>query len=528
MFTLPVFAFASSSITITSTTLPSARTPGLASENISPARGIIVIRRRIGPCGVAGLLASLLIALSGARAFGQDAASSIERFERSAEQVRRETASQVAREMPLGERAILDYGGYLTLSYLSFDDSVKNNHAFRGYDLVGYGRLNLDNAHDFYVRGRLTYRDFNPGDSFEGQPDHLEGHLEEAYYRFDLAALNRLSRAREENGDNLTVQIGRQFETWSNGLVLSQYVDGGKVVLAHGPFSLELLASVTAQDLTVDFDSSRPGFENETRRAFYGALLSLQAGAHRPFIYAMVQRDQNGEGPETIGPISTRFRYNSFYIGAGVNGSLSDRLSYGVELVYEGGDTLSSSFDSGTSRPVVQKSDSISAFAGELQLTYLFADRQRSRLGAGLLFASGDADRGNGSNTFAGNRAGTSDHAFNALGFVNNGLAFSPTFSNLVILRGTASSYPLTSVGSLRQLQIGAEVFAYGKMRRDGGIDEASDNARFVGWEPDLFVNWQVTEDVTLVMRYGIFFPGSAIPSDDHRQFFYAGLTYAF
>ena len=472
---------------------------------------------------------SLLIPpLLAAQAFAQDATTDVERFERSAEQIRRETARQVMREVPPGQRPLLDFGGYLTFSYLSFDDSANDNHAYRGYDLVGYARLNFDDAHDFYVRGRLTYQDFNPGDSFEGQADHLEGHIEEAYYRFDLAAYRRGSGGQAPGADNVTVQLGRQFETWGNGVVLSQYVDGGQVVLSHGPFSLSFLAAVTAYDLTVDFDASRPGFESDTRRAFYGAMLSAQVGSHRPFAYAMLQRDQNSEGPEAIGPISTRYRYDSFYLGLGVNGSLSDRISYGAEFVYEGGETLSSSFDSSDQSPVVQQTDRICAYAAEFHLDYLFGDRARSRLGAGALLASGDSDRGDTSNTFNGNSPGTTDNAFNALGFVNDGLAFSPAFSNLIALRATASTYPLSSVASLNQLQLGLEVFAFGKLRQDGPIDEPTDSSRYLGWEPDLFLNWQVTEDVTLVMRYGIFFPGSAIPDDDPRQFFYAGLTYAF
>ena len=42
-------------------------------------------------------------------------------------------------------------------------------------------------------------------------------------------------------------------------------------------------------------------------------------------------------------------------------------------------------------------------------------------------------------------------------------------------------------------------------------------------------MNWQVTNDVTLALRYGIFFPGTAIDNNQQtRQFFYAGVTYAF
>ena len=51
----------------------------------------------------------------------------------------------------------------------------------------------------------------------------------------------------------------------------------------------------------------------------------------------------------------------------------------------------------------------------------------------------------------------------------------------------------------------------------------------FLGWEPDFFMNWQITNDVTIALRYGIFYPGSALTNNDqNRQFFFAGVTYAF
>jgi hypothetical protein len=38
-----------------------------------------------------------------------------------------------------------------------------------------------------------------------------------------------------------------------------------------------------------------------------------------------------------------------------------------------------------------------------------------------------------------------------------------------------------------------------------------------------------MSSDVTLALRYGVFFPGSAIESDEHpRNFFYLGVTFAF
>ena len=71
----------------------------------------------------------------------------------------------------------------------------------------------------------------------------------------------------------------------------------------------------------------------------------------------------------------------------------------------------------------------------------------------------------------------------------------------------------------------------YGKTNQNAPIEEPTLNRRYIGCEPDLFVNWQVVEDVTIAFRYGLFFPGDAIPSGnaDHvRQFLYSGVTYAF
>ena len=42
-------------------------------------------------------------------------------------------------------------------------------------------------------------------------------------------------------------------------------------------------------------------------------------------------------------------------------------------------------------------------------------------------------------------------------------------------------------------------------------IDEVTSDDRYLGWEPDVYINWQVTSDVTFAFRYGVFFPGTAI-----------------
>jgi len=146
----------------------------------------------------------------------------------------------------------------------------------------------------------------------------------------------------------VTFSGGRQLVYWANGLTLSQVLDAALVDLQAGPFTLELLAGLTPRR-TVDFDSSRPHFDNNTFRSFYGAMLSAQAGTHRPFAFALFQQDDNHSYTSNLGVINTNFNYYSYYLGIGSTGAITDKLAYGVEAVYEGGSTLSNSFDRTTS-----------------------------------------------------------------------------------------------------------------------------------------------------------------------------------
>jgi hypothetical protein len=95
-------------------------------------------------------------------------------------------------------------------------------------------------------------------------------------------------------------------------------------------------------------------------------------------------------------------------------------------------------------------------------------------------------------------------------------------------VRGGASTFPFTTGGdALRRLQIGCDVFAFGKFDRNAPIDEPTDDDFYLGCEADVFLNWQITSDVTLAARYGAFFPSDAITSgDDVRQFVFVGVTY--
>jgi hypothetical protein len=445
------------------------------------------------------------------------------------DRLRRETLLQASPEISPDQRAVFDYGGYFTFDYFSIDDNVNENHVLRQYDMVAYTRLNIDGAHEFFLRYRASYQDFNDGDSFDGRGDDFDSHLEIGYYRFDLARFMGAYKSQEIDG-NIVAQVGRDIVYWGNGLTLGQIIDGAVVSFTKGPFELNVIAGITP-DFVVDFDASRPDFDVDTNRGFYGLMGSMQVGTHKPYAYALFQQDYNSDRTFDLGTVTTKFQYNSYYLGLGSTGNLGDRLVYGAEMVFEGGSSESNSFTASGPflTPVEQTTDDICAFAADLRLDYLVPDTRRTRLSTEFLLASGDDDRLHTSDTFGGNAPNSSDRAFNAFGLINTGLAFAPVASNLLMARFGASTFPFTEVRPLRGLQIGADVFVYGKFDTDAPIDEPTQDSRYLGWEPDLYLNWQLTSDVTLAVRYGVFFPdSSAFFDDSSRQFISTSVTFAF
>lgn len=476
-------------------------------------------------------LAALLTLTWGLPLRGQqlNTASSLERFDRQLELIQRDTDARALSGIPPEKRALIDYGGYLSLDYFSVDDSNLQNHVVRQYQAVGYARFNLDAAQEAYVRLRAQYNDFNPGDEFENSDNGYHGFVDRAYYKFDSAGYQR-SHGQTMGELTFTIEGGRDLAYWGNGLTLSEIIDGGFIRTSWNQTSLDLIAGVTPQH-TVDIDPSRPHFEDNTDRGFYGAMLSQQVGKHKLYSYALLQRDYNTDDVGFTSGIRTKYNYNSNYFGIGAQGGITDRLLYGAEFVYENGNNLSNSFviNGPSLDQIDQAHNAINAYAFDGRLDYLLLDRHKTRLSAEVIAASGDDDRLQTSTTFAGNKPGTADTAFNGFGLLNTGLAFAPQVSNVLIFRLGGVTFPLPDHSAFDRAQLGMDLFFYNKFNEDAPIDEPTTNKSYLGIEPDIFLNWQISSDVTIAIRYGIFFPGAAIVNDgENRQFFGAGVTYAF
>jgi hypothetical protein len=490
--------------------------------------------------GAAAVAGSLFVAAS-AHAQAPPAGSNIpeqisrqQRFD-ELQQLEIDNRLRADTDVPPEQRALIDFGGYETLQYLSVDDRQDNNHGLREADLVLYGRVNLDAANEVFARARLSFDDFNRGDVFEGLRQGWNSiEVERAYYRFDLSKYEAAYKGTQLPY-NVTFEGGRDLVYWANGLVLGDVLDGGIFDLSWKGADLQIIAGVTAPQ-TVDIDTSRPAFAYNTERGFYGAMLSYNIsaggwGQHKPFVYALVERDYNSHNFLQQGMIATKYDYNASYLGFGSTGSVGNNIVYGAEMAFEGGNTLSNSYEvQGLAVvPVPQTRNDIAAFGADYRIDYLLNDPHNSRFSFETILASGDPDRINSTNTFGGNRPGTKDISFNGFGLLNTGLAFAPEVSNLLAFRAGASTYPLSNMSAFRRMQIGADFFLFDKLQKNSAFDEGTTDNYYLGWEPDAYLNWQVASDVTLALRYGIFFPSSTIiEHQSYRQFVYAGVTFAF
>ncbi|MGF1452141.1 MAG: alginate export family protein [Opitutales bacterium] len=397
----------------------------------------------------------------------------------------------------------------------------------RQYCLTVYGQAKLDEVHEIFLRGRSSFIDFSDGDSFDGEGDDWdEFELERAFYRIDIDQALALYGNKNVPFEAAATG-GRQLIHWANGLVFSVELDGGLIESEFGPLALRAFGGRTYPD-QVDIDSSRPDFDIDTERVFAGGMVRYNVGSKFvPYFYGIVQRDVNDDDILQVGSSATRFDYNSYYIGGGAEGALLTNLRYGLEAAYQGGENLS--FDPSNATLAGQTTEEISAWAVDGRLDYFIRNKFSPRFSGGFTAATGDDDRLlHTTNTFGGNQPGTDDNAFNAFGLVNKGYAFSPSISNLIMGRAGASVYPLPDIERLRRFQLGAEFFTFFKFDDDAPIDEPSTDDAYLGFEADVYANWQIFSDLSLNARYGAFLPSDTLIEDDVRHFFYSGVTLSF
>ncbi|MBL8762826.1 MAG: alginate export family protein [Phycisphaerae bacterium] len=456
------------------------------------------------------------------------------RIERAVRQADGDWRIRVDPALSLAERSQLDVGGAFSFSVLNLNDRTDNHRRLVQYDTVVYARGNLDGVHSGFARVRFPFRDFSPGDSFDGRGDRwVEPFVDRYWYEFDLRRAKDVYEGQSV-AYNFNLRVGRQFVDWGTGLTLSEnlYAARPTVSWADGRAVVEALVGVTPPDESVvDFDASRDEYNRRTLRGFFGGrFVATGESGTQYYVYGLKMADYNNDTasrPALSVPVN--FDYDATYFGLGTQGSLGGNLAYLGEVVWQTGHSMSDPIRGISGVPGTQSRESISAVASRGLVTYLFRDASQTRVQIEANIASGDSDRTLTSDTVGGNLSGTTDHAFNSLGFANTGLAFAPSLSNIVTVRTGLSTSPLPEVELTRGLQVGADLLQYYKFNERAPIDEPSEDRPFLGVEADLFMNWRLTSDLAFNVRYGAFFPSAAITSTKSvRHFVLVGFTLSF
>ncbi len=426
-------------------------------------------------------------------------------------------------QLPQAREIGLDGGGWFNFALFKYDDPpARRFRTLRQYQLRLWGSANIRGVHKFYVRGLVGWDDWNSGDN----PGDVTGdettnpQVERAWYQFDLGQMLR-NQTGTAPPASLRVKVGRQFAAIGTSFVLSMPLDMVQFNATVGNWEFMAFLGMTIRN-TRNIDDS-DAVSRDQQRCIWGVEVAYNGlDHHRPFAYFMENNDHTNADPAD--PLQA-YDYSSRYIGIGSEGTIIlPNLRYQTELVGELGRTYGEGVTGGTQ-------DEICAVAYNLLLEYLFQTKTHPKVTAEYIFASGDSDRRSSStSTIGGNRAGTKDNAFNAFGFRDTGIAFSPRVSNLNMYMLGASFFPLEDIELFKQLEVGTKLFFYHKSA-DGPIsdvDASVNNSRWLGWEWDIYANWRITSDLTWTIRYGAFQPGSAFGNDDRRQFLYTAVTFSF
>lgn len=479
------------------------------------------------------LFTAVLILLIGIlwtpQAFGQDSRLSfIQRQRQIQDELRIETA---ATPQPGDQPFTFDWGGWFTSSYELFHDNgiisggsilagVHERHLDQ-HDLRLWGRVNFQDYAEVYARIRLTYVHWERGDSLDAEDHFWDGpNLDRGWAYFDLQKALRYHQGQTIPW-TIDARIGRQYVEWGTGLVLSLPVDALVLGAKFDDWEVRGIAATTIRS-TDNIDRSPP-VAGRLKRDFYGTEITYKGlGRHRPFAYALRSIDRTN----TPAGSAQTYGYDSWYFGIGSQGTLgTPKLTYAGEFVWQTG----SGYSDVTTGPGPNRLEDIDAFAVDAQLNYYLGDRNKTKFSAEYIFASGDNDRTTPSDTISGNVKLTDDNSFNAFGFRYTGYSFAPIVANIHIFRLGFAFHPAPESQAFKQLELGADAFAYLRAQ-DGGVSDSSAGmgTTELGYEADVHAFWRVTSDLALVLRYGVFMPGDAFLDGTSRHSLFTGVTLSF
>lgn len=486
---------------------------------------------------VAGLVLWLVVAGSATGLAQTPGASTQQRFLQ--EQLRPLIEPDLTTPSP-DDRLLLDYGAIVRSTTAWYEDPgfnpidpfrFQDSRALHIAEIRPWTRMAYGGVHRGYVRGQFSYLSYYKGDHFGRNHDWQGPYLDLGFYQFDVDESVRRTTNQTVETWSADVSVGRQFLFVGRGITFGLNSDAVSLDWAWRDWAGLVFGSQSVQRGN-DLLNNQRGIYQRSDREFFGAQVEYQGWDRRDlygYVVAQWDTSNSSSGVE---------EYDSEYWGVGSSGELLfgdpgdpwgiPNLRYFTEFIIQRG-------QSGTD---INSREQIRSWAADAGINYYWDAPSRPRFTFEYARASGDDSRGTQPAqpqlVSGGNADGTSDTTFLGFGYLNTGASFAPLFSNLEFIRFGAAARPFDDSDSLawQNFEVGASSFVYWRPESDASVSDLRANIpgeRFLGHEWDLFVNWQMSSDLLLLINYGVFFPhdGSfSAGNDKSRQFFTVNLNW--
>ena len=426
------------------------------------------------------------------------------------EQLRVELDQQQAAAQQMG----LDGGGWFSFNYFKYDDNTNRERDLTEYDLLcgpslsAQRRAYLLHPRRGRLRGLAAGHVPEPVQRPRGRAGLLQVRLQPPHPQPD----------RPEPAGGLYRPGGRDYYVFGTGLALAQTLDAVDISVNAGDWQVRALLGKFLGDWTNPIDNSTV-VENENHRCLWGFEARYKGFQdHEPFAYFFQTHDNNG-----IHTAGQDYAYDSRYLGIGSTGKfLLNDLRYSTEFVYEGGQ--STAFNS-TSK------DEIQAFGLDAMLAVSLPDAAspafygRIPVGHGR---SGPAELFRAPSWATGRAPPTMPSTPSASAI--RGWPSPRDCPTCTSSSSGASFFPLENVAFFRKMEVGTRSYLYVKDSTNGGLSDlsAGESSNCAGFEQDVFVDYRITSDLSMTVRYGVFTPGTAFDSREIRNAFLTGLVYSF
>ncbi len=321
--------------------------------------------------------------------------------------------------------------------------------------------------------------------------------------------------------NTLRFVLGRKYYVAGSGLVLNGRGDGGEmqVYTPYGDLKAFGMYSGLLNKDDNPYGLSSRDIADGARRIFAAAQYSKDFLYNNTmYLYGLMEKDKQDE-EET-----TKSAYDTQYIGAGVKGVVSDKLTYYAEYVYQMGTSYA------TIMPGVQDKRDIKAMAVLAGFRYFWKTAYRPLLNLQYAYGSGDEDATSYTNA-TGNTL-EDDTRFMYFGTFLGGFALRPVLGNLHVIRPGVGVSPLYKGGDrIKKMNLVLYYSYYMKDKKESHIGggEAGLPESFVGQAVDVMLRWPVFYDFSFFVNYGLFLPGDAYPEGTpERHFIMAGVNIVF